>query len=249
MTQAAKFYRDYWEIGIDHWRPEGETISAFERSLLAPYLSKAPKVLDFGCGDGVHVGEYVASADCEYTGLDVSEVAVSACARKGLTAQVCLPNHPLPFQPERFDLVVSFEVLEHLFAPADAVVELRRVLKKGGHFIGSVPNSVAIGNRLLTLLGYFNAGGAPSTSLDKPWLDPHIRFFTRSALWRFLEEAGFRVIGVSGPPFSLLHLPVIHRASGRLRRTVETVSGPLRVITKLWPALFAYRLYFVAQKP
>jgi len=249
MTQIEEFYRDYWEIGIDQWCPAGESISAFERSLLGPYLSKAPKVLDFGCGDGAHIGEYIASADCEYTGVDVSEAAVSSCTRKGLAARICLPDRPLPFTPERFDLIVSFEVLEHLFAPADAVMELNRVLRQGGHFVGSVPNCVAIGNRLLTLFGYFNAAGAPRTSLYRPWLDPHIRFFTRSALWRFLEEAGFRVIGVSGPPFSLLQLPRIHRASGSVRRTVEAVSRPLAAITRLWPALFAYRLYFVAQKP
>lgn len=249
MAQIAEFYRDYWEIGIDKWCPEGESISAFERSLLGPYLSKTLKVLDFGCGDGGHVGEYIASSHCEYTGVDISEAAVSFCTRKGLTARVCALGQPLPFSPEHFDLVVSFEVLEHLFAPADAVIELKRVLRRGGHFVGSVPNCVAIGNRLLTVLGYFNPGGAPATSLCRPWLDPHIRFFTRSMLWSFLDEAGFRVIGISGPPFSLLHLPWIHRASGNLKRTVETISRPLSAITKLWPALFAYRLYFVAQNP
>ncbi len=249
MTQIADFYRDYWQTGIGQWCPEGESISAFEMSLLRPYLPTGLKVLDFGCGDGAHVGEYIASLNCEYTGVDISEAAVSSCSRKGLTAQVCAPGSPLPFTGEQFDLVVSFEVLEHLFAPADALIELKRVLRRGGHFVGSVPNCVAIGNRLLTAFGHFNAGGAPRTSLCRPWLDPHIRFFTRSTLWRFLDEADFRVIGVFGPPFSLLHLPWIHRASGDTRRTLEAISRPLSAIARMWPALFAYRLYFVAQNP
>jgi len=47
-------------------------------------------------------------------------------------------GHSLPFQANSFDVVTSFEVLEHLTAPWIAVQEIARVLRPSGRFIGSV---------------------------------------------------------------------------------------------------------------
>ena len=46
--------------------------------------------------------------------------------------------HQIPFADESFDLITSFEVLEHLQEPWKAVAEISRLLKPGGLFVGSV---------------------------------------------------------------------------------------------------------------
>jgi 2-polyprenyl-3-methyl-5-hydroxy-6-metoxy-1,4-benzoquinol methylase len=43
------------------------------------------------------------------------------------------------FADETFDAIVSFETIEHIPDPVRGVTELKRVLKKGGHFVGSIP--------------------------------------------------------------------------------------------------------------
>src|SRR4051812_40811865 len=47
--------------------------------------------------------------------------------------------HRLPFRPASFDSVLASQVLEHLYRPDDAVVELARVLRPGGSLLVSVP--------------------------------------------------------------------------------------------------------------
>ncbi len=46
--------------------------------------------------------------------------------------------HHLPVRDESFDMVLAFEVLEHLHNPFTAIKEASRVLKDGGRFVGSV---------------------------------------------------------------------------------------------------------------
>ena len=46
----------------------------------------------------------------------------------------------LPFEADSFDVVVSVWVLEHLTDPLGVFIEVRRVLRPGGHFIFLTPN-------------------------------------------------------------------------------------------------------------
>ena len=248
MTRIREYYDAYWTDGIDRWHAVADEVGTFEERFLSPHISAGCRVLDFGCGDGAHVGGYLVSRGCQYVGLDISEAAVSACRGKGLAAEVCKIDEPLPLSDGRFDLVVSFEVLEHLFSPADVLDELRRLLRPGGRLLGSVPNAVYLGNRVLMMLGHFSPGGTPATSLKKPWIDPHVRFFSKRTLSRLLKETGFQDIRVVGRPFSLTQLPVLFRAPRASSRILDSMSAPLGPLGSLWPSLFSYRLYYSAQK-
>lgn len=48
--------------------------------------------------------------------------------------------HHLPFQPQIFDFIQMYEVLEHVNFPYDVLVEVRRCLKSGGELEISIPN-------------------------------------------------------------------------------------------------------------
>ncbi|MCP4612744.1 MAG: class I SAM-dependent methyltransferase [Planctomycetes bacterium] len=61
----------------------------------------------------------------------------------------------LPFENDRFDLVISSWVLEHVSEPKLALAEVARVLKQNGHFVFITPNIynvVTIINRLVPQL-------------------------------------------------------------------------------------------------
>lgn len=245
---AKQYYETYWRDGLSGWSPADISINAFEQKLLGPLLRPSARVLDFGCGDGAHASSFVLSKQCSYTGVDLSERAVGMCRAKGLEAFSCLNESALPFDTDSFDNVLSFEVFEHLFDPAQALQEIRRALRPQGHLIGSVPNSVYLANRLLMAAGHFSPGGSPATSLKAPWIDPHIRFFSKRTLLTLLQRSGFNECLVFGAAFSLIDFPVLYKSAGAFRSLILESSRPLGPLGRWWPSLFSARLYFTARK-
>ncbi len=67
-------------------------------------------------------------------GIDIKEIKIEFSFRKGDIMDI-------PFKDERFDVITSLEVLEHVPDIQKALSETRRVLKKGGLFVMSTPNN------------------------------------------------------------------------------------------------------------
>ena len=87
-----------------------------------------PDVLDVGGGKGRW--RQAVPADARYVVLDVVEPADLALPPS--VAYVVASAERLPFAPESFDIVLMFEVLEHLREPAVALQEAARVLRPNG---------------------------------------------------------------------------------------------------------------------
>jgi len=248
VSQLQQYYARYWTDG-EGWTPEVTLHPAFA-ACFRRYLTPRTVLLDVGCGDGGHYGATVAKEVKTYHGLDVSPEAVRKARAGGLDAEVHDLSTPLPFAAATFDVVLCIEVLEHLFDPAFVVAESHRVLIPGGHLIVSVPNAAYLGERLLLLLrGEVNPKGSPDTASEAPWIDPHIRFFTRRTIRKLLTEKGFVVrefIGVGCEllarlpffPFTLGYFDLWRRA-----------SRPLEFLARLRPSLFALQFLVVAERP
>lgn len=104
-------------------------------------------VLDVGCGDG----GFVTALALKYPsavvkGCDVSadniEMAELRGRKFGLEDGTFFLNGTsgLPFPDKSFDVVVMFDVLEHVTNPEVIIEEISRVLRKGGYFFSSTPN-------------------------------------------------------------------------------------------------------------
>ena len=109
------------------------------------FIARMPQpasVFDAGCGSGYGSAE-LAKTGASVTGADVSGEAV-AYAREHFGAQgirfIEAPCESLPFEPESFDLVTAFEVIEHLEHWQELLTEANRVLKPGGVLLVSTPN-------------------------------------------------------------------------------------------------------------
>lgn len=131
----------------EHFQNPGEGHDAFSDAspryrFLARQAGKGTKVLNIGVGRGGLEALMVdkgATVSC----LDPSEKAVEFVrARYGLgdRAQVGF-SQAMPFGAGEFDVVVMSEVLEHLSSDVlEATLgEVKRVLKPGGRFVGTVP--------------------------------------------------------------------------------------------------------------
>ncbi len=112
------------------------------RYAFASRLSHNRRVLDLGCGSGYGAAELGCTA-LSVTGIDVAAEALAyACAeypRRNLS-WVQASCAALPVRDASYDLVVAFEVIEHLTDWAKLLEEARRVLAPGGQFIVSTPN-------------------------------------------------------------------------------------------------------------
>lgn len=104
-------------------------------------IPKEAKVLDFGCGAGELVLEFLSRGFDTY-GVDIT----NACEHPQLLAESRFktmeqpPNYRIPFDDDYFDLVFSVAVFEHVFNPEEAFREIHRVLKPGGIAIHSFPS-------------------------------------------------------------------------------------------------------------
>jgi len=99
-------------------------------------------VLDIACGTGYGIAILKEKAS-HVTGVDVDpEAAAQARAECDERSDVLLGNGlGLPFADASFDVITSFETLEHLHERATFLAELSRVLKPGGILLLSTPNA------------------------------------------------------------------------------------------------------------
>jgi ubiquinone biosynthesis O-methyltransferase len=112
------------------------------RYTFAARLTRGKRVLDAGCGAGYGSAELARMA-WRVTGIDIAPEAV-AFARShyespNLSFQQASCTE-LPFEDGAFDLVVAFEVIEHLEEWKGFLREVRRVLAPAGQLIVSTPN-------------------------------------------------------------------------------------------------------------
>lgn len=112
---------------------------ALYRTAEAKHLRQVPvlrSVLDLGCGTGEFA--HLALNDSVDVGIDLSFGRLSRCSRHLAHHHLCLGNAcRMPFAGDVFQTVLAVSVLEHLHEPRRALSEVYRVLKPGGHLVGT----------------------------------------------------------------------------------------------------------------
>jgi len=129
-------YQEQYEMEDHHWwfRSRRRVLWALvHRSHLMPSL----RILDAGCGTGRNLVEFARLGSAE--GVDTSQRAVEFCHRRRLQGVQLAPVEQLPFEDDRFDLLLATDVIEHVADDGLALAELRRVAAPGAHLIITVP--------------------------------------------------------------------------------------------------------------
>lgn len=145
------------------------------------------RLLDIGCSTGAFMA---AASDRGWKpeGIDVSKEAVEV-AREATGAVVHTGTlQSCNFPDDTFEVVSSWEVLEHVTDPIAFAKEVYRVLKPGGYWTISTPNWRSRWERATT-----------EVSRRPPF---HVTYWNAKTLGRLLRETGFEVIATREKPFA-----------------------------------------------
>lgn len=138
------------DLHMDMLRDTGERSDAHvvRYQWACSYIKSGDRVLDAACGlgYGAHVIRSLTQA-AKLVGIDGSEYAVNyathsyASAAAGIEYQIgLLPNVLSSYEDGSFDVIISFETMEHVENPRLLLHEFYRLLTPGGRVIVSVPN-------------------------------------------------------------------------------------------------------------
>ena len=118
------------------------SIEHLHRYAIAMELVKNKKVLDIACGEG-YGSNLLARNATHVTGVDINNGVVKQAIKKYpkrnlefLTGTV----ENIPAADKQFEVVVSFETLEHIADHNKMIAEIKRVLQPGGLLIISTPD-------------------------------------------------------------------------------------------------------------
>ncbi|MBP9080105.1 MAG: class I SAM-dependent methyltransferase [Flavobacteriales bacterium] len=112
-------------------------------------------------------------------GTEFGERSIKACQAKGIPVKEGVLN-PTDFAPESFDVVCTFEVVEHLVDPSDEIDKMLTLLRPGGLLYVTVPNFNCIARHADP--GNWNVASYPE----------HLNYFTPRTMNALLTAKGLR---------------------------------------------------------
>jgi SAM-dependent methyltransferase len=138
-------------------------------------------VLEAGCGEG-YGADLIAATARTVTAVDYDAATVAHVRARYPRVGVLAANlASLPMPDSALDVVVNFQVIEHLWDQPQFITECLRVLRPGGSLLISTPNRIT-----------FTPGS------DTPVNPFHTRELNAAELRELLIDGGFDVQSMSG---------------------------------------------------
>ena len=153
---------------------------------------KTGRLLDVGCGIGFFLDE-AKKRGWEVYGTEYSERLIGLLREKGITiheGQLSSENYEEGF----FDVVTSFEVIEHINNPTSEIKQIAKLIRKGGLVYLTTPNFNSLLRRKLKIK--YNVINYPE----------HLSYYTPSTIARLFTSNGFKKWKVETTGISLTRL-------------------------------------------
>ncbi|HKG48390.1 MAG TPA: methyltransferase domain-containing protein [Pyrinomonadaceae bacterium] len=152
---------------------------------LVKKLDGVRSICDLGCGNG-HITGRLAALGYHVTGVDASASGIQIARRAYPRVEFVHTLIDRDLTVGQFDLVISSDVIEHLYRPADLLEATASQLKPGGQVLLGTPYHGYLKNLAIAATGKMDAhfsvlhdGG-------------HIKFFSVNTLSRLVRSHGFQ---------------------------------------------------------
>jgi len=149
---------------------------------------KPERIFDLGCGNGAVANRLSKYAPVTGIDISVSGVQVAQQSFPHLNIHTGSVYDDLARRYGNFPIVVSLEVVEHLFDPRAYAKRLFELVEEGGVAVVSTPYHGYWKNLALALTGKFDA------HFSALWDGGHIKFWSIRTLGILLKDAGFERI-------------------------------------------------------
>ncbi|GAI87178.1 unnamed protein product [marine sediment metagenome] len=231
LTKQQEFYDRGWHTELEAGKEQRGNLRTNldflkETNLLKPN----DRILEIGCGIGSIVSE-LSGQGYDITGTDISGEAIAYGLKKygDIKLQV-QPAEDLQFEDQTFDVVLSFDLFEHIARVDRHISEVHRVLRKDGLYLLQTPNKYS--NMIFETLYH--------KSLK--WRRAHPSLHTPGQLRQRLSRHEFEVKFVKMNPVNEFTL-------SKLRKKLGPFSGIFKHINfRRLPLALQTNLYVVARK-
>ena len=149
-------------------------------------------ICDLGCGNGFLAGE-LGRRGFHVLGIDASETYLDFARQRNSSAHVTFMKglisqqlaHELRSTHGPFDLVVSSDVIEHIYDPLEFLHCAFAILRPGGVAVIGTPYHGYLKNIAISLTGRWDSHHGVH------WHGGHIKFFSVASLSNLMRRAGF----------------------------------------------------------
>jgi len=170
------------------------------------------KFLDIGCALGNFTIECAEKINTKNIfGIEVHKEKIEIAEKKGIKVYNFDLNEDFKLN-ETFDIVISTQIIEHIFNPDKFLRNIKKILAPDGYAIIATPNLSSFHNVLSLSMGYQPTSywiseyqiGNPLNPLYQRKYDlkhGHVRVFSHRALKDILTIHGFEIIKMKGSGF------------------------------------------------
>lgn len=176
------------------------------------------RMLDVGCGIGYFLDE-AKKRDWEVYGTEYTDVAVDICKKKEIEMHqgvLDINNYSSGF----FDVITSFEVIEHINNPAEEVKKFNYLLRDGGTIYITTPNFDSISKNYL---------GNKWNVITYP---EHLSYYTSKTLKFLFKQKGFKKLEIKTTGISISRIKVSKQLSNQKPVSSNSDDEKIRLMTE-----------------
>ncbi|MEM6989407.1 MAG: class I SAM-dependent methyltransferase [Myxococcota bacterium] len=214
MTRADNSsYYDEFSEGYDQGRDRGyHKLIDDQAAALVRQVGTGGDALEIGCGTGL-IMQRVQGFARSVKGIDISPGMLEHAKRRGL--DVCEGSATeLPFDNESFDVVYSFKVLAHISEIDQALSEMARVTRPGGHLVFDAYNRDSVRYLIKRTWGPQHTSAAFDEAAIVTRFDSPAEARARAeALGEVVDVSGIRIVTLHP---ALLRVPLLGGIAARV---------------------------------
>lgn len=144
LRQQQQLYDQTWQKGLQAGKEQRGNLQTNLQFLQQTGIVKpGDKILEIGCGIGSVVAE-LTKRGFDIIGTDISREAIHYGLKKyGDIKLEVQPAEQLSFDDRSFNVVMSYDLFEHIAQIDEHISEVARLLKPGGYYLLQTPNKLS----------------------------------------------------------------------------------------------------------